>query len=103
MPDPKDANAPEPRPKALDAPLVGDARPPPGVVMELKGLDLPCEELSPPNRFEKALRPEGLSPWALLPEVDSESLVELCRRVRFSVIARKIEARRGISLVAATP
>lgn len=87
LPEPKDANAPEPRPKALDAPVVGDARAP-GVVMGLKGLDLPpCEELSPPNRLEKVLRPEGLSPWALLPEVDRESLVEL--RVGSGLVSRR--------------
>jgi hypothetical protein len=61
---PNEAKAPEPRPKALEAPPVGDASAAPGVVMELKGLDFPCEELSPPNRLENgALRPEGLSPW----------------------------------------
>lgn len=76
LPEPKEANAPEPRPKALDAAVVGDARAP-GVVTELKGLDLPCEELSPPYRLDKVLRPEGLSPWALVPEVDKDSFVEL--------------------------
>lgn len=35
--EPKDAKAPDPRPKALDAPPVGDVKPP-GVV--LKGLAL---------------------------------------------------------------
>ena len=50
--DPKDANAPDPSPKAEDAPVVGEAT----VVvvkgeMPLKGLDLPLVEPSPPKRF----------------------------------------------------
>lgn len=77
--EPKDANAPEPRPKAVDAP--GDTRPPPGVVIELKGLLLlSCDELSPPNRLAKEalLRAEGEdSLGGLLPDVDRESLLEL--------------------------
>ncbi len=50
--DPKDANAPDPSPKAEDAPFVG------GVIlfvfkgdMPLKGLALPPADPSPPNRF----------------------------------------------------
>ncbi len=50
--DPKDAKAPEPRPNADDAPLVGEAT---LVVvngaMPLKGLDLLLKDPSPPNRF----------------------------------------------------
>ena len=80
--EPKEANAPEPRPKALDAPPVGEPRAPEEAVDELKGLDLPCEELSPPNRLANALRPEELSPWAEDPAVDRESLVELVERSR---------------------
>jgi hypothetical protein len=79
--EPKDAKAPEPRAKAFDAAPVGEARPPPGVVTELKGLDFPWEEVSPPNRFEKeALRLFVLSPWLAEPPllgVDKESLLEL--------------------------
>lgn len=50
--DPKDANAPDPSPKAEEAPVVGEAT----VVadkgeMPLKGLDLPLAEPSPPNLF----------------------------------------------------
>lgn len=60
--EPKEAKAPDPRPKAFDAPPVGDAKPPPGVVMELKGLVFWSEELSPPIRLKELLRPEGLSP-----------------------------------------
>lgn len=59
--EPKDAKAPEPRAKALDAPPVGEAKVPPGVVTELKGL-FPSDELSPPSRFKDVvLRPRGLS------------------------------------------
>jgi hypothetical protein len=49
--DPKDANAPEPRPKAEEPPVVGDAKPL-GVsgATPLKGFLPPCDE-SPPNRF----------------------------------------------------
>jgi hypothetical protein len=42
--DPKDANAPDPNPKALDAPVVGEARELVGV--PAKGFFPPCEELS---------------------------------------------------------
>ena len=50
--DPKDANAPDPSPKAEDAPVVGEAT----VVvvngeMPLNGLDFPLAEPSPPNLF----------------------------------------------------
>ena len=38
---PKDANAPEPRPKALDAPTVGDGMAGDASGMELNGLDFP--------------------------------------------------------------
>ena len=81
--DPKDANAPDPKPKAEDAPDVGEAT---LVVfkgeMALKGFDLPCEELSPPNRFaEEYVRGESdlvLSLVLLFAlGVDKESLVEL--------------------------
>jgi hypothetical protein len=72
--EPNEANAPEPRPKALDAAPIGDARLPPGVVTELSEC-FPCDVLSPPNRLLKeGLRPDGLS-W---PEpVERESLLEL--------------------------
>ena len=43
--DPNEANAPEPRPNALEAPLVGDTRPP-GVV--LKGFGFIDDGVSPP-------------------------------------------------------
>jgi hypothetical protein len=51
--DPNDANAPDPRPNAVDAPTVGDATlaGTTGDIV-LKGLDRPCEEVSPPKRFD---------------------------------------------------
>jgi hypothetical protein len=59
--EPNEAKAPEPKPKALDAPPLGDARLPPGVVTELSEC-FPCDVLSPPNRLkEEGLRPDGLS------------------------------------------
>lgn len=48
---PKEANAPEPRPKALDAPAVGDETAGDASGMALKGFDFPCDEVSPPNLF----------------------------------------------------
>jgi len=76
--DPNDANAPEPRPKALEAPPVGDVKPAPGV---LKGLALPpCDDVSPPWRREKgAARDESPAEEPLGPfdEVERESLPEL--------------------------
>ena len=48
--DPNEAKAPDPSPNAEDAPAVGDATAPlPPGVSALKGLGLPCEEVSPPN------------------------------------------------------
>lgn len=51
--EPKDAKAPDPRPKAVEAAAVGEATE--AAVrgeMALKGLVLPpCEELSPPRRL----------------------------------------------------
>lgn len=75
--DPNDANAPDPKPKALDAPPVGETNPLPGVA--LKGFALPCDDVSPPWRFE-ALREEVSpteAPLAPLADVRSESLLEL--------------------------
>lgn len=51
--DPKEANAPVPRPKADEAPEFEEGmlvvfR---GVTL-LRGFDLPCDEVSLPNRFE---------------------------------------------------
>ena len=48
---PKEANAPDPRPKALEAPLVGETRPPPGVI----ALDFPpWDDGGSPWRFKDA-------------------------------------------------
>jgi hypothetical protein len=51
---PKDANAPEPSPNALDAPVVGEGTTVVGEDIALKGLDFPCDDVSPPNRLESA-------------------------------------------------
>jgi hypothetical protein len=75
--DPNEANAPDPRPNAEEPAVVGEAR----LVlvkgdMALKGFLPPCDELSPPRRFEtENVRDgaSGLSPW----DVDSESLLLL--------------------------
>ena len=91
--EPKEANAPVPRPKAEEAPVVGEAMP---VVvdgeMALKGLDLPCEDESPPNRLAAAkVRGESDFVLSLLGvgfEVVRESLLELK--------AQKLEMLSGI-------
>lgn len=49
--DPKDAKAPEPRPKADEAPELGEGTLVDSGDIPLNGFDLPCEELSPPNRL----------------------------------------------------
>lgn len=79
--DPNEANAPEPRPKAVEPPVVGEANPP-GVngEMALKGLRPPCDE-SPPNRFEAGGFRGGRSDRSLLLcsecDMDRESLLVL--------------------------
>lgn len=84
--DPNDAKAPDPRPKAEEAPLVGDAT---LVVVKgaipLNGLVLLLKEPSPPNRFagwyERALSPLLLSLLLLLVlSVESDNLLELGRK-----------------------
>lgn len=95
--DPNDAKAPEPKPKALEAPLVGDARPPPDA---LKGLALPCAEVSPPWRLEKGpLREESFAdePFGPGDDVVSDSLPEFVRRVQrllLSVAMKTLFKRR---------
>lgn len=87
---PNEAKAPEPKPKALDALPVGDASAPPGAVMELNGLDFPCEELSPPNRLENgALRPDGLSPVLSVKLLELRSLARRAHRLSM----KKLELR----------
>lgn len=83
--EPKDAKAPDPRPKADEAPLVGEAA---FVVvkgaMPLNGLDLLLKDPSPPpKRFAGWKRRElsdlVVSLFALFGlEVERESLLELC-------------------------
>jgi hypothetical protein len=69
--EPKEANAPEPKPKALDAP-VGEVNPPPGVVA-LRGPFFADEGASLAARLEK----EGFLESEPLPPVDKESLLVL--------------------------
>lgn len=89
--EPKDAKAPEPRPNAVEPPVVGDARPP-GVKggIALKGFRPPCDE-SPANRFvDEKERWWGSDLSEALSEcdMDKESLLVLERRVqRFSVLS----------------
>lgn len=45
--EPKAAKAPDPRPNAPEAPMVGEARAPVDGDMELKGFDFACEGVSP--------------------------------------------------------
>jgi hypothetical protein len=75
--DPNDANAPDPSPKAEDPAVVGEAK---FVLvngeMALNGFRPPCDELSPPKRFDaENVRVGGsaFSPW----DVDSDSLLVL--------------------------
>jgi hypothetical protein len=81
--DPKDANAPEPRPNAEEPPVVGEARPL-GVSGDtpLKGFLPPCDE-SPPNRFAVEKVRWGWSGFSFCCsecDIDRESLLvlELC-------------------------
>lgn len=71
--EPKEAKAPEPRPKALEAPppVVGEARALPG--LEGKPADLTSCRLE-----EEAFRPD--SPGPPLSDVDKDSLLELLKR-----------------------
>lgn len=72
--EPKEAKAPEPRPKAEEAPDVGEETLVDNGEMALKGLDLPCEEMSPPKRLEDVNdRGESVLPLLLI----SELLVEM--------------------------
>lgn len=75
--DPNEANAPDPRPKAEDPAVVGEAI----VVlvnggMALKGFLPPCDELSPPKRFEAENVRVGASGFSLW-DMDRESLLVL--------------------------
>lgn len=91
--DPNEANAPEPRPKALEAPLVGDTRPP-GVV--LKGFGLVDEGVSPPWRLgNEALRLKE-SPLDPCPGVERESLPVFVRRDQRLLVSIKTEWDRSV-------
>lgn len=90
--DPKDANAPDPSPKAEEPAVVGEAKP---VFVKgeiaLKGLRPPCDELSPPRRFDaENVRDggSGLSLWV----IDRESLLVLSFR---SVLMSHVAGGRG--------
>lgn len=81
--EPKEAKAPDPRPNAPEAPMVGEARAPVEGDMELKGFGFACEGVSPPWRFTPETLREVWSVDPVLPEefaVLSESLLELERR-----------------------
>ena len=71
--DPNDAKAPEPRPKADEA---AEGELVEGVERLLKGLDLPCEEVSPNRRFVYD-RGESTLPSFSGPFIESESLLLL--------------------------
>lgn len=78
--EPKEANAPEPSPKAFDAPADGEETPVErGEDMALKGLDRPWE-LSGPKRFDECVRgSSGRELPSLSPAVDRDSLFALHR------------------------
>lgn len=84
--EPNEAKAPEPRPKADEPPVVGDARPP-GVNggMALKGLRPPCDESPPKRLVAETVRWCG-SDLSLGSECDmeSESLLVLLGGLRVS-------------------
>jgi hypothetical protein len=76
--DPNEAKAPDPKPNAEEPPaVVGEARP---VLvngeMALNGFLPPCDDVSPPRRFDAEYVRDGgsgLSPW----DMDRESLLVL--------------------------
>lgn len=72
--DPNDAKAPEPKPKALEAPVVGEAKALPGVFKEPP---LPADT-SPPWRLTYEWR--ELESGPLFAGVERESLLVLRRR-----------------------
>jgi hypothetical protein len=81
---PNEAKAPEPNPKALDAPAVGEDKDDAEGDMELKGFFVLCEEVSPgllPRANPRAggSPPLKVDPFVVGFPVDSESLLELYR------------------------
>ena len=87
--DPNEAKAPEPRPKAEEAPLVGEATLVVKGAIPLNGLDLLLNDPSPPNRFAGWYGREDSDLFISLFEfdVERESLLELLHRLRNYVIA----------------
>lgn len=89
--DPNDAKAPDPRPKALEPPVVGEFKPGPvrGEIALNGFARPPWDDVSPPKRFEvENVRVGGsfLSPW--WSDMDRDSLLVLERRVhRFSLLS----------------
>ncbi len=79
--EPKDAKAPDPRPKADDA---ADGELVDGVVMELKGLFLPWDEESP-NRRLVYVRGESDFPSLSVPLIERESLLLLMFTISVSL------------------
>lgn len=74
--EPNEANAPDPRPKADEPAVVGEARPGPTTGdMALKGLRPPCDEESPPKRLLAEKVRWGASGFSL--DVERESLLVL--------------------------
>ena len=107
MADPKEANAPEPRPKALEAPADGDVKPPPGVVA-LKEPFFRWEGVSLPLwRFEnEAFRGEESTPLGPVLDVDRESLPVLVTGVSqlvFMWVGVHEEHKKLCSLCAPSP
>jgi hypothetical protein len=96
--EPNEANAPDPRPKADEPAVVGEARPGPTTgEMALKGLRPPCDDESPPKRFVAEKVRWGASGLSL--DVERESLLVL-RCVNPSV---RIAGAQGHVLGAASP
>lgn len=101
--EPNDANAPDPRPNALDAPVVGEVKPP-GDIAPAGGRlkdELSWRLLEFKLRRAPSLVSEVPSAGALL--VDSDSLLELERRVhKFSITnlhSRLLACDRGLEMI----
>lgn len=95
--DPKDANAPEPKPKAEEAPVVGEATLVVVTgVMPLSG-GLPPDVPSPPNRLvaENVRDPSSRPLSLLLFEVVKEVLLELERRCQRLSMSLSIHLMAG--------
>lgn len=88
--EPKEAKAPEPRPNALEAPMVGEARAPVEGEMELKGFGFAWEGVSPPWRFspEKLRDVSALFPVGF--DVLRDSLLELFEKFELAVCKAEV-------------